>query len=103
MSMSAWHASVLSKKIRAKDWYHPCYPRQEGDQLSPCLHKATQWLLATRPKNRVDGAERQRKTSASSTHYCGLAPLLYEDYVHERIKTTAVLPPWPCVATPSPR
>jgi hypothetical protein len=45
------------------------------------------------PKNSVDGAGRQRKTSASSTHSCGLAPLLYEDYVHGRIKTTAVLPP----------
>jgi hypothetical protein len=55
------------------------------------------------PKNSVDGAGRQRKTSASSTHSGGLAPLLYEDYVHGRIKTTAVLPPWPCVATPSPR
>jgi hypothetical protein len=22
-------------------------PRQEGDQLSPCRHKAAQWLLAT--------------------------------------------------------
>jgi hypothetical protein len=55
------------------------------------------------PKNSVDGARCQRKTSASSTHSGGPAPLLYEDYVHGRIKTTAVLPPWPCVATPSPR
>jgi hypothetical protein len=55
------------------------------------------------PKNRVDGAGRQRRTSASSSHSYGPAPLLYEDYVHRRIKTTAVLPPWPCVATPSPR
>jgi hypothetical protein len=27
--------------------YRPCYPRQGGDQLSPCLYKAAQWLLAT--------------------------------------------------------
>jgi hypothetical protein len=55
------------------------------------------------PKNSVDGAGRQRKTLASSTHSGGPAPPLYEDYIHGRIKTTAVLPPWPCVATPSPR
>jgi hypothetical protein len=55
------------------------------------------------PKNRVDGAGHQRRTSASSTHSCGPAPLLYEDYVYERLKATAVLPPWPCVATPSLR
>jgi hypothetical protein len=54
-------------------------------------------------KNRVDGAGRQRRTSASSTHSCGPAPLLYKDYDHGRFKTTAVLPPWPYVATPSPR
>jgi hypothetical protein len=27
--------------------YRPRYPRQGGDQLSSCLHKAAQWLLAT--------------------------------------------------------
>jgi hypothetical protein len=55
------------------------------------------------PKNRVDGAGRQGRTLASSTHSCGPAPLLYEDYVYGRLKTTAVLPPWPFVATPSLR
>jgi hypothetical protein len=65
---------------------HACIKRHSG-----CCHP---------PKNSVDGAGRQRKTSASSTHSSGPAPLLYEDYVHRRIKTTAVLPPWPCVATP---
>jgi hypothetical protein len=83
--------------------YRPRYSRQGGEQLSPCLHKAAQWLLATPLKNSVDGAGRQGKTSASSTHSSGPVPLLYEDYVHERIKSTAVLPPWPGVATPSPR
>jgi hypothetical protein len=104
------HVHVRSARLRAeqedegqKTTYRPCYPRQGGDQLSPCLHKAEQWLLATPPKNSVDGAGRQRKTSASSTHSRGPAPLLYEEYVHGRIKSTAVLPPWPCVATPSPR
>jgi hypothetical protein len=27
--------------------YRPCYPRQGGDELSLCLPKAAQWLLAT--------------------------------------------------------
>jgi hypothetical protein len=30
-----------------KTVYRPRYPRQGGDQLSPCLPKAAQWLLAT--------------------------------------------------------
>jgi hypothetical protein len=30
-----------------KTVYRPCYPRQGGDQLSLCLPKAAQWLLAT--------------------------------------------------------
>jgi hypothetical protein len=30
-----------------KTAYRPRYPRQGGDQLSLCLHKAAQWLLAT--------------------------------------------------------
>jgi hypothetical protein len=103
MSTSAQYISVLSNKIRAEDCVPSTLPRQGGDQLSPCLHKAAQWLLATPPKNRVDGAGCQRRTSASSTHSYGPTPLLYEDYVYGRLKTTAVLPPWPFVATPSPR
>jgi hypothetical protein len=104
------HVHVSSARLRAeqedegqKTAYHPCYPRQGGDQLSLCLHKAEQGLLATPPENSVDSAGRQKRTLASSTHSCGPAPLLYEDYVHGRIKSIAVLPPWPCVATPSPR
>jgi hypothetical protein len=100
-SSARWRAEQEDK--RQKTAYHPRYPRQGGDQLLLCLPKAAQWLLATPPKNSVDGARRQRKTSASSTHSDGPAPLLYEDYVHGRIVSTAVLPPWPCVATPSPR
>ena len=36
------------------------------------------------PKYSMDGAGRQRKTSASSTHSCGPAPLPYEDQVYRR-------------------
>jgi hypothetical protein len=86
------HVHVSSARWRAeqedkgqKTAYRPCYPRQGGDQLSLCLPKAAQWLLATPPKNSVDGAGRQRKTSASSTHSGGPAPILYEDYVHGRM------------------
>jgi hypothetical protein len=45
--MSARYASVLSKKIRAEDCVPSTLPRQGGDQLSLCLDKAAQWLLAT--------------------------------------------------------
>jgi hypothetical protein len=45
--MSAQYVSVLSKKIRTEDCVPSTLPRQEGDQLSPCLHKTAQWLLAT--------------------------------------------------------
>jgi hypothetical protein len=45
---------VSSTRLRAeqkdegqKTAYRPRYPRLGGDQLSPCLHKAEQWLLAT--------------------------------------------------------
>jgi hypothetical protein len=48
------HIRVSSTRLRAeqedkehKTTYRPRYPRQGGDQLSPCLHKAAQWLLAT--------------------------------------------------------
>jgi hypothetical protein len=48
------HVHVRSARLRAeqedkrqKTVYRPRYPRQGGDQLSPCLHKAAQWLLAT--------------------------------------------------------
>jgi hypothetical protein len=48
------HVHVSSAHLRAeqedegqKTAYRPRYPRQGGDQLSPCLHKAVQWLLAT--------------------------------------------------------
>jgi hypothetical protein len=44
----AQHVFVRSKKINGqKTAYRPRYPRQRGDQLSLCQHKAAQWLLAT--------------------------------------------------------
>jgi hypothetical protein len=46
-STSAQYVLVLSKKIRTEDYVPSMLPRQEGDQLLPCLHKAAQWLLAT--------------------------------------------------------
>jgi hypothetical protein len=45
--MLARYLSVLSKKIRTKDSIPSTLPRQGGDQLLPCLHKAAQWLLTT--------------------------------------------------------
>jgi hypothetical protein len=48
------YAHVSSARLRAeqedngkKTAYCPRYPRQGGDQLSLCLPKAAQWLLAT--------------------------------------------------------
>jgi hypothetical protein len=46
-STSAQYVSVLSKKIRTEDCVTSMLPRQEGDQLLPCLHKVAQWLLTT--------------------------------------------------------
>jgi hypothetical protein len=48
------YIQVSSARLRAehedngqKTAYRPRYPRQGGGQLSPCLPKAAQWLLAT--------------------------------------------------------
>jgi hypothetical protein len=55
--------------------YRPRYPRQGGDQLSPCLHKAAQWLLATPLKITwmVQGARARRQlpppTPVDRRHY----------------------------------
>jgi hypothetical protein len=45
VSSACLHAEQEDKG--QKTAYRPCYPRQGGDQLLPCLHKAAQWLLAT--------------------------------------------------------
>jgi hypothetical protein len=44
--VSSTHSSV-SKKIRMEDSVPPMLPRQGGDQLLSCLHKAARWLLTT--------------------------------------------------------
>jgi hypothetical protein len=70
-----------------KTVYRPRYPQQGGDQLSLCLHKAAQWLLAT-PLNivwTVQGARgghqlppptpvdwRRYPTKTKSTEECSL-------------------------------
>jgi hypothetical protein len=50
------HVHVSSARLCAeqedegqKTAYRPRYPRQGGDQLSPCLPKVAQWLLGTPP------------------------------------------------------
>jgi hypothetical protein len=103
------HIHVSSARFRAEQEYKSRRLRTvhaTPDRKETCFRRACiKWDSGCwpPPKNRVDGAGRQRRTSASSTHSCGPVPLLYEDYDHGRFKTTAVLPPWPYVATPSPR
>jgi hypothetical protein len=82
MSMSARYASVLSKKIRAEDCVLSMLPQQGGDQLSPCLHKAAQWLLATPLKIgwMVQGARRGRQPP----------PPTPVDWRHYSTKTTSI-------------
>jgi hypothetical protein len=63
-SAPAQHILVLSEKTRLEDGVPSTLPRQGGDQLLPCLRKAARWLLTTPPKNRVDGAGHQGRTSA---------------------------------------
>jgi hypothetical protein len=102
-SRSARHVSMLGKKIRAED----CVPSTllpAGRRPAFAVPaKSGTVVVGHPPKNWVDDAGRQRRTSASSTHSCRPVPLLYEDNIHGRPKTTAVLPPWLCVATPCPR
>jgi hypothetical protein len=54
VSSARWRAEQEDEG--QKTAYRPRYPRQGGDKLSLCLPKAAQWLLATPPKNSVDGA-----------------------------------------------
>jgi hypothetical protein len=78
-SAPAQHVLVLGEKIRSEDGVPSTLPRQGGDQLLPCLHKAARWLLTTLLKIgwTVQGA--RGGCQPSSTHSCGPAPLLYED------------------------
>jgi hypothetical protein len=61
--------------------YRPRYPQQGGDQLSLCLHKAAQWLLATPLKIAwtVHGARGRRQ----------LPPPTPVDRRHYSMKTTS--------------
>jgi hypothetical protein len=76
------HAHVSSARLRAeeedngqKTAYRPRYPRQGGDQLSLCLPKAAQWLLAAPLKIAwtVQGARGRRQlpppTPMDRRHY----------------------------------
>jgi hypothetical protein len=82
------HVRVSSARLRAeqedngqKTAYRPRYPRQGGDQLSLCLHKAAQWLLATPLKIAwtVQGARGRRQ----------LPPPTLVDRRHHSTKTTS--------------
>jgi hypothetical protein len=84
MSMSARYVSMLSKKIRAEDCIPSMLPRQGGDQLSLCLHKAAQWLLATALKIEwtVQGARGGRQPPPPTLvdrHHCPTKTTSTED------------------------
>ena len=73
VSSACWRAEQEDKG--QKTAYRPRYPRQGGDQLSLCLPKAAQWLLATPLKIAwtVQGARRGRQlpppTPVDRRHY----------------------------------
>jgi hypothetical protein len=82
------HVHVSSARLRAEQedkGRRPrtthATPRQGGDQLSPCLHKAAQWLLATPLKIAwtVQGARGRRQ----------LPPPTPVDRCHYSTKTTS--------------
>jgi hypothetical protein len=79
-SSARWRAEQEDK--RQKTAYHPRYPRQGGDQLSLCLPKAAQWLLATPLKIAwtVQGARGRRQ----------LPPPTLVDRHHYSTKTTSM-------------
>jgi hypothetical protein len=101
-SAPAQHNPVLTEKIRSEDGVPSMLPRQGGDQPLPCLRKAVRWLLAP-PKNRVDGAERQRRTSpfldplpwTGATSLCRPRPPRPED--------NSCPAPWPYCGNPFPK
>jgi hypothetical protein len=72
----------VSKKIRMGDSVPPTLPRQGGDQLLSCLHKATWWLLTTPLKIgwTVQGARGGRQPS----------PPTPVDRRHYSTKTTSI-------------
>jgi hypothetical protein len=83
--MSAQHVGVQSKKIRDRR-PHTAHATSIGRRPTFAVPAQSGTVVVGHPpKNSVDGAGRQRKTSASSTHSDGPAPLPYEDYVHGRV------------------
>jgi hypothetical protein len=76
ISSARWRAEQEQKTV-----YRPRYPRQGGDQLSLCLPKAAQWLLATPLKIAwtVQGARGRRQ----------LPPPTPVDRCHYPMKTTS--------------
>jgi hypothetical protein len=79
VSSACWRAEQEDKG--QKTVYRPRYPRQGGDQLSLCLPKAAQWLLATPLKIvwTVQGARGRRQ----------LPPPTPVDRCHYSTKTTS--------------
>jgi hypothetical protein len=73
VSSARWRAEQEDKG--QKTAYRPRYPRQGGDQLSLCLPKVAQWLLATPLKIAwtVQGARGRRQppppTPVDRRHY----------------------------------
>jgi hypothetical protein len=88
------HFHVSSARFRAEQedkgrrprTVHATPDREETSFRRVCIKLTV--VVGHPPRNRVDGAVRQRRASASSTHSCGPAPLLYEDYVYERPTAT---------------
>jgi hypothetical protein len=79
---SAQYVFVLSKKIRMEDIVPSTLPRQGGDQLLPCLHKAARCLLTTPPLKigrTVQGARGGRQPP----------PPTPVDWRHYSVKTTS--------------
>jgi hypothetical protein len=102
VSSARFHAEQEDKGRRLRT-IHATPDRKEISFCRVCIKLHSGCWPPPPLKNRVDGAGRQRRTSASSTHSCGPVPILYKDYIYGRLTSTAILPPWLCVATPSPR
>jgi hypothetical protein len=76
---SAQHIFMQSKRImgRRPHTAHATPDREETNFRCACIKRHSGCWPP--PKYSMDGAGRQERTSASSTHSCGPAPLPYED------------------------